>query len=99
VERAEKIYRVDVRGFLVDPNQWDSEFARHRAEDMGISDGLTQDHWRVIAHLRVTEAESGEVPTVYALCEALDLTVEDLSKLFPSGYHRGAVKLAGLRVR
>lgn len=99
VEHAEKVYRVDVRGFLVDPSQWDSEFARHRAEEMGIHQGLTQAHWRVIAHLRVTESETGEVPTAYSLCEALGLTVEDLSTLFPSGYHRGAVKLAGLRVR
>ncbi|PKN49200.1 MAG: sulfurtransferase TusE [Deltaproteobacteria bacterium HGW-Deltaproteobacteria-20] len=99
VERAEKVYRVDVRGFLVDPGEWDSAFARHRAEEMGLPDGLKQEHWRVLAHLRATQAETGEVPTVYALCESLSLTIEDLARLFPTGYHRGAVKLAGLRVR
>ena len=28
-----------------------------------------------------------------------NLKIDELEKLFPDGYHRGAVKLAGLRLR
>jgi hypothetical protein len=31
------------------------------------------------------------VPTVYETCEANDLEIDDLERLFPQGYHRGAV--------
>jgi tRNA 2-thiouridine synthesizing protein E len=32
-------------------------------------------------------------------CEANDLDIDELEQLFPDGYHRGAVKIAGLRLR
>ncbi|HNZ20843.1 MAG TPA: TusE/DsrC/DsvC family sulfur relay protein [Polyangiaceae bacterium] len=94
----DKVYRVDVLGFLVDPDEWDSAFAIHRAREMGIEAGLTQQHWEVLDHLRNVYDETGDVPTVYSVCEELGLSLETLAQLFPSGYHRGAVKLAGLRV-
>ena len=37
------------------------------------------------------------VPTVYEACADNGLELEDLEQLFSDGYHRGAVKLAGLR--
>jgi tRNA 2-thiouridine synthesizing protein E len=43
--------------------------------------------------------ETGTVPTVYETCEMNQIELEDLESLFPDGYHRGAVKIAGLRVR
>ena len=33
---ADKIYRVDVRGFLDNPDDWDEYYAVHRASDMKI---------------------------------------------------------------
>lgn len=39
------------------------------------------------------------VPTVYETCETFGIEIEELEQLFPDGYHRGAVKIAGLRVR
>ncbi len=39
------------------------------------------------------------VPTVYETCEENRIEIEDLEALFPDGYHRGAVKISGLRVR
>ena len=93
-------YRVDVRGFLVDPDEWDEHYAAHRAFDMKLPGGqLTKDHWRIIRYLRTTWYKTGNVPTAAETCEANGLEIEGLEKLFPDGYHRGAVKLAGLRVR
>jgi tRNA 2-thiouridine synthesizing protein E len=64
---------------------------------MGLA-GLSEEHWRVLRYLRAEHAKTNEVPTVYSVCDALGLTLDDLARLFPTGYHRGAVKLAGLRV-
>ena len=93
-------YRVDVRGFLVDPDEWDEHFAAHRAHDMKIPGGkLLEPHWKVIRYLRSTFYKTGRIPTVTESCEANGIGIDDLEKLFPDGYHRGAVKIAGLRLR
>jgi len=95
-----KTYAVDVRGFLVNPADWDEYFASYRAYDMKLPGGrLTDDHWRVIHYLRRRQSETGEIPTLYETCEANNLDLNQLEQLFPDGYHRGLVKIAGLRVR
>jgi TusE/DsrC/DsvC family sulfur relay protein len=95
----EKTYEVDVRGFLIDPNQWDEKFALFRAYEMKMPEKLTEEHWKIINYLRDSFKKSNIVPTVYHTCEDNGITLEQLEKLFPDGYHRGAVKIAGLRVR
>lgn len=97
--REAKTYQVDVRGFLVDPANWDRDFAAFRAEEMGIPGGLTPRHWQVLNYLRERFSENGAVPTVFQTCEDNHLELEELELLFPAGYHRGAVKLSGLRER
>lgn len=97
---VEKTYRVDVRGFLVDPDDWDEYYALYRAYDMKIPGGkLTEKHWEVIKFLRDSFKKNNAVPTVYETCEGNQIDLEELESLFPDGYHRGAVKIAGLRVR
>jgi len=96
---ADKTYVVDLRGFLVDPTTWDEQFVVYKAHEMKLPDRLTERHWEIIYFLRHWYAKSGAIPTVYDVCEANHLDLEDLERLFPDGYHRGAVKLAGLRVR
>lgn len=97
---ANKSYAVDVRGFLVDPSEWDEYFAAYRAYDMKIPGGkLTEDHWQVIRFLRDSFMKNGNIPTVYDTCHANQITLDELEILFPDGYHRGAVKIAGLRIR
>ena len=32
-------------------------------------------------------------------CEANDIDLDELEQLFPDGYHRGVIKIAGLRLR
>jgi tRNA 2-thiouridine synthesizing protein E len=93
-------YRVDVRGFLVDPDEWDEHYAGHRAFEMKIPGAkLNKQHWQVIRYLRTTFYRTGKVPTAAETCEANNLEIDELEALFPDGYHRGAVKIAGLRVR
>lgn len=93
-----KIYACDAQGFLVNFEDWDENFALNKAYELKMSDYLTEAHWNVIYSLRRHFQESGEIPNIYKACEDNDLTLDDLEKLFPSGYHRGALKIAGLHV-
>ena len=90
-------YRTDTLGFLLDPADWDRGFAEASAAALEMPGGLTADHWRIIDYLRAAHARDGVVPTLYATCEDNGLELSDLQRLFPDGYHRGAVRLAGLR--
>ena len=95
---SEKTYSVDARGFLVNPGEWDELYAVNKAFEMKIKGELTEAHWRIIHFLRERFIKNKAVPTVYETCEAHNLEIEELERLFPDGYHRGAVKIAGLRV-
>jgi tRNA 2-thiouridine synthesizing protein E len=97
-EAHEKAYEVNLRGFLVNPYAWDERFALYKAWEMKMP-RLTEQHWKIIRFLRKAFEEKNLVPTVYETCEATGVDVEELERLFPDGYHRGAVKVAGLRVR
>jgi len=97
-EDLEKQYCTDVRGFLINPDDWDEQFAIIRAQDLKMPDNLTPKHWEIIHYLRDYYQKNHTVPTVYETCEAFKLEISDLGELFPDGYHRGAVKIAGLRV-
>lgn len=96
--REEKTYEINLYGFLVNPYQWDEKFAIFRAYETKMPK-LTARHWQVIKFLRTAFEKDNIVPTVYETCEANGMELEELQSLFPDGYHRGAVKLAGLRVR
>lgn len=97
--REEKTYRVDIRGFLIDSDSWDTQYAIFKASEMGMAEPLTDRHWKIIYYLRNSYEKNNEIPTVYQTCEDNNIDLEELEKLFPHGYHRGAVKIAGLRVR
>ena len=90
-------YRVNAHGFLIDYTEWDEGFAVYKARELKMSEGLTEEHWRIIRYLRNAFHCTGQTPSVITTCEDNDLEIEDLSRLFPDGYHRGAVKVAGLR--
>lgn len=96
---AEWATRVDAQGFLTDASDWNKTYATLMARRLGMTRGLTPQHWRVIDFLRQQHARDGSVPTVYETCERCLLSIDELAHLFPTGYHRGAVLLAGLRVR
>jgi len=94
----ERIYRVDIHGFLIDPLEWDEDYAVFKAIEMKMP-RLTEDHWKIINFIRKRFEGTGVVPTVYETCEENKIELEDLEALFPDGYHRGAVKISGLRAR
>jgi len=98
-ELSEKTYEIDVNGFLINPDSWDRKYAINKADELNICDKLTVEHWNVIMYLRTYYKQNDKVPTVYETCEANHIDLEDLEQLFPVGYQRGAVKIAGLRVR
>lgn len=96
--KAQKTYEITLEGFLVNPYDWDERFALYRAHEMKMPK-LTEKHWEVIRFLRSSFEKNNLVPTVYDTCEAVGIDLDELQQLFPDGYHRGAVKIAGLRVR
>lgn len=99
LEAYNKTYEIDVRGFLVNPEEWDEYYAVYRAYEMKIHGGkLTDQHWKIIKFLRESFQKFKEVPTIYETCEANEIDMDELERLFPDGYHRSAVKLAGLRI-
>ena len=89
-------YRIDFWGFLVDPDEWDEHFALLKAHEMKVPGGLTPDHWEVIRFLRQEYFRVGKVPTFSETCEAVGVGLGIFRALFPDGFHRGAVKIAGL---
>lgn len=92
-------YRIDDQGFLLDSGDWDERFAEEAAPRAGITHGLTEEHWRVIRHIRAQFKETGECPLVFATCRELGLRLKELETLFPKGYLRGACRLAGITYR
>ena len=91
-------FNTDARGFLRDPNSWTEEFAVSVAPAVGLPDGLTQRHWQVIMFIREVFEQSERCPLLFEVCRANDLKVEELQRLFPSGYLRGVCRLAGHHV-
>ncbi|MCJ7807152.1 MAG: TusE/DsrC/DsvC family sulfur relay protein [Dehalococcoidia bacterium] len=94
-----KTYLVDEYGFLMKASEWDEEYAIRKAEEMKMPGKLSDKHWQIIHFLREQYRRTGVVPTVYECCESNNIELEDMEKLFPDGYQRGAVKVSGLRVR
>lgn len=93
----ERIYHVDVRGFLLFSFEWDEDFAALKSHEMKMPTPLTEKHWSIIRYLRNRFAENGKVPTVCETCAANHIDITDIGELFPDGYNRGALKIAGLR--
>lgn len=96
---GKKSYEVDARGFLVDPYDWDEQYSISKADEMKMPGPLTDAHWKIIYFIRSYYHDKKVIPTVYETCEVNSIELDELERLFPDGYHRGAVKLAGLRVR
>ena len=92
----DKEYTLDRHGFLDPPRQWDESFAEGMAKTQGIHDGLTDEHWRFINYVRNKYIVERTVPLVVMACADNALRLGRLQQLFPTGYHRGACKIAGI---
>ncbi len=89
-------YALDTHGYLDPPDQWDKAFARGMAKNLGILDGLSDKHWQLIDYLRKKFVEENTVPFVITACVDNKLKLSHLRSLFPTGYHRGACRIAGI---
>ena len=94
-----KDYEVDEYGYLAPPEQWDEDFALGMAKALKIDSGLIESHWRIIRYLRKKFIEENSVPLVAQACLDNDIDLLELRVLFPTGYHRGACKIAGINYR
>jgi tRNA 2-thiouridine synthesizing protein E len=93
---GERTYALDQHGFLVAEEEWDERFADGMAQLQGIYGGLTDEHWRIIRYLRAKFVDEHTVPLLVFACSDNHLRLSKLRALFPTGYHRGACRIAGL---
>jgi len=91
-----RTYALDRHGFLEPPEQWDETFAAGIAEDLGIHTGLTEEHWKVLRYIRRKYLDEETVPLVVIACMDNGLKLSKMRNLFPTGYHRGACRIAGI---
>lgn len=93
---GDRTYALDPHGYLDPDEHWDENFAAGMAEKLGIYNGLTQEHLSFINYLRKKFVDEKAVPLVVAACIDNSLRLSRLRLLFPTGYHRGACKIAGI---
>ena len=86
---------VDEDGFIVNPKDWNENFAVALATTENIKE-LTENHWKIIHFLRKYFTEFGIAPMIKKLCKETGFTLKDIYELFPSGPAKGACKVAGL---
>ena len=94
---------LDGHGYIVDPEAWTPNFARVVAGFENIE--LTQTHWDVIDFMRKSYADHGVAVDVRHVNKFLALqngiSKHDgrrlLFELFPYGYVKQAVKIAGMK--
>lgn len=89
-------FQLTPLGFLVRHEDWNRTFANLVASEWELPCGITEGHWKVIRFLRERFGSSGAIPTVYDACKINNLSLKDLHTLFPTGYRRGACRMAGL---
>lgn len=92
-------YGLDSSGFLESPKEWTEEFAEGMGRIIGVRTGLTERHWRMVRYLRRKFLREKTIPTIIKACTDTGLRLAELRALFPTGYHRGACKVAGINYR
>ena len=91
-----RTYTLDQYGFLDEPQQWDEDFAEGMARLQGIYDGLTKEHWDFISYIREKFLTEKTLPLLVVACADNHLRLGKLKSLFPTGYFRGACRIAGV---
>ncbi len=93
------IYTLDHYGFLDPPEQWNEAFAEGMARTLGIEGGLSARHWEIVHYLRHKFLDESTVPVLVEAAADNRMRLSELKRLFPTGYHRGACKIAGINQR
>lgn len=89
-------HKIDDLGFLEDFDKWNERFAHQVVQNWNLPDGLTEKHWEIIHYLREFYLNTKNIPTLFELCKAHDIGLDEFGALFPKGYRRGACRAAGL---
>ena len=92
----DRVYQINIEGFLIDPDDWDCDYAFFRMRDLNIPEASDL-HLEIVQYLRKQYYSTGEIPTVEQICADHDIDLEDLQVLFPGDCYRVALKTAGLR--
>ena len=93
----------DEAGYLVDPNDWDEDIARHIAMEEGVT--LSEEHWAVLRFMRDFLEQKGVAADARFVFRFLAATHGESQSeanrrffsLFPYGYVKQACKIAGMR--
>jgi len=94
-----RVYTLDQYGFLDPPEQWGEGFAAGMARLQGIYNGLTKEHRGFISYIRRKFLEEKTLPLLVVACAENNLRLGRLKALFPTGYFRGACRIAGVDFR
>ena len=94
---------VDGHGYLTDPNLWTPDFAEHVATQENIY--LTDKHYRIIQFIRNSLDENGVIPDARFALKFIgkpdgltkSQAKDALFELFPYGYVKQAIKIAGMK--
>ena len=94
---------IDEAGYITNPDLWTRDFAEHVAAADGLE--LGPDHWEIIDFIRESYAEhrvAVDVRHVLKLAQnGLGMTKHEaklrMLELFPLGYVKQAVKMAGMK--
>lgn len=90
-----RLPNLDEDGFLVDTKQWTKEIAEILAQD-DLPEGLTENHWIVIAYIRHYYLEHKSAPPIRMIARRTGFTLAHLKDMFPGGLLNTAWKYAGL---
>lgn len=94
-------FMVDGHGYLTDPADWTEGFAEYVARQEGIA--LGERHWALIRWIRAQEADHGVMPDARFAMKFLgggagkQAGRAELFRLFPYGYVKQAIRIAGMR--
>jgi dissimilatory sulfite reductase related protein len=83
----------DEYGFVMEPEHWDAQLARHIASSEGI-EHLGYEHWRILHFIRDHHARFGSVPLMRRVCRRNGIQRQQVKRLFSSC--RSAWRIAGL---
>ena len=95
IEIGGRKFVVDQEGFLQQPEVWDDEVARLFATTEGIAE-MNEQQWALVRFIREYWLEHQSAPMIRKLCQATNVNLRTIFKLFPSGPAKGACKVAGL---
>ena len=101
--QANMQYIRDAEGYMVNPEDWDEDFARQIAAEEDLE--LTEEYWSIIHFMRDFWEQQRIAPDVRHVIKHLvethgydkKLAKERLFKLFPYGYVKQSCKIAGMK--